>query len=141
MNVATLSTRRMAMKQVQLAVPRRRCSGMLSSLANLRNQSHPRLTQAGEQAEDEATCTKSIGSRTQSRFRRRMSRPFLKPDLMPSTEVKGDFDKTCHSKAIVSAQETMMALTNIDGSLKRDSNDRLVKDIEKKRETASEGWM
>jgi hypothetical protein len=59
--------------------------------------------------------------------------PLLKPDLMPSTEVKGDFDKTCRSKAIVSAQETMMALTNIDGSLKRDSNDCLVKDIEKKR--------
>jgi hypothetical protein len=33
----------------------------------------------------------------------------------------------------VSAQEAMMALTNIDGILKRDSNDCLVKDIEKKR--------
>ena len=46
-------------------------------------------------------------------------------------EVKGDFDKTFRSKAIVSAQETMIVLANIDGSLKRDSNDCLVKDMEK----------
>jgi len=50
-----------------------------------------------------------------------------------SIEVKGAFDQTCSSKAIVSAQETVTISTNIDGSLKRDSNDCLVKDIGKKR--------